>query len=198
MFSVYRFVWLLCRSVRRMSSAEQIQNSLVADGRGLPFALREAHVEVCAWRRGWEAKREEEQVPANGLWNKVTDKGNRLWTQFQERRYSDGKFPSILHDSYSFRRNYALLDEQERALYLHCDLAIKQDVPGGEVSILGGHSIGHSKQCICTCVLFRTVSEIMLFHCTVPKIVDKKEILRTVSNTSIYCSSDKVDTVYLV
>jgi hypothetical protein len=31
-----------------------------------------------------------------------------------------------------------------------------------------------------------------------PKIVDKKEILRTVSNASIYCSSDKVDTVYLV
>jgi hypothetical protein len=31
-----------------------------------------------------------------------------------------------------------------------------------------------------------------------PKIVDKKEILRTVSNTGIYCSSDKVGTVYLV
>jgi hypothetical protein len=30
------------------------------------------------------------------------------------------------------------------------------------------------------------------------KIVDKKEILRTVSNTAIYCSSDKVGTVYLV
>jgi hypothetical protein len=30
------------------------------------------------------------------------------------------------------------------------------------------------------------------------KIVDKKEILRTVSNTGIYCSSDKVGTVYLV
>jgi hypothetical protein len=30
------------------------------------------------------------------------------------------------------------------------------------------------------------------------KIVDKKEILRAVSNTSIYCSSDKVDTFYLV
>jgi hypothetical protein len=30
------------------------------------------------------------------------------------------------------------------------------------------------------------------------KIVYKKEILRTVSNTSIYCSSDKVGTVYLV
>jgi hypothetical protein len=30
------------------------------------------------------------------------------------------------------------------------------------------------------------------------KIVDNKEILRTVSNTGIYCTSDKVSTVYLV
>jgi hypothetical protein len=30
------------------------------------------------------------------------------------------------------------------------------------------------------------------------KTVDKKEILRTVSNTGIYCSSDKVGSVYLV
>jgi hypothetical protein len=30
------------------------------------------------------------------------------------------------------------------------------------------------------------------------KAVDKKEILRTVSNTGIYRSSDKVDTVYVV
>jgi hypothetical protein len=30
------------------------------------------------------------------------------------------------------------------------------------------------------------------------KIVEKKEILSTASNTRIYCSSDKVDTVYLV
>jgi hypothetical protein len=30
------------------------------------------------------------------------------------------------------------------------------------------------------------------------KTVDKKEILRTVYNIGIYCSSDKVGTVYLV
>jgi hypothetical protein len=30
------------------------------------------------------------------------------------------------------------------------------------------------------------------------KTVDKKQILHTVSNTDIYCSSDKVDAVYLV
>jgi hypothetical protein len=43
------------------------------------------------------------------------------------------------------------------------------DVQGGKFNILGGHSISHSKhkKCICTCVLFRTVSEIELFHCTV-------------------------------
>jgi hypothetical protein len=32
----------------------------------------------------------------------------------------------------------------------------------------------------------------------ISKIVDKKEVLHTVSITGIYCSSDKVDTVYLV
>jgi hypothetical protein len=30
------------------------------------------------------------------------------------------------------------------------------------------------------------------------KIVDKKEILRAVSNPDIYCSDDKIDAVYLV
>jgi hypothetical protein len=44
-----------------------------------------------------------------------------------------------------------------------------QNIPRGKVNILGGHSIGHStqKMYICTCVLFRTVSEMELFHCTV-------------------------------
>jgi predicted transport protein len=32
----------------------------------------------------------------------------------------------------------------------------------------------------------------------ISEIVDKKEILRPVSNTGIYCSSDKVGAVYLV
>jgi hypothetical protein len=30
------------------------------------------------------------------------------------------------------------------------------------------------------------------------KIVDKKELSRSVSDTGLYCSSDKVDTVYIV
>jgi hypothetical protein len=41
-----------------------------------------------------------------------------------------------------------------------------QNVPGGNVSILGGHSIGHSKQQIAW-----TVSEIELFHSTVAKLL---------------------------
>jgi hypothetical protein len=38
-----------------------------------------------------------------------------------------------------------------------------------EVNIPGGHRIGQSKQteCICACVVFRTVSELQLFHCAV-------------------------------
>jgi hypothetical protein len=60
---------------------------------------------------------------------------------------------------------------------------IIQSVPGGKVNILEGHSIGHQD------------TAISLYS---SKIVDKKEILRTVSNTGIYCSSEKVGTVYLV
>jgi hypothetical protein len=44
---------------------------------------------------------------------------------------------------------------------------LTESVPGGRVNILGGHSIGRSKQeSIYVHVLFRTVSEIELFHCT--------------------------------
>jgi hypothetical protein len=65
------------------------------------------------------------------------------------------------------------------------------------VNILG-HSIGHSKQKkkkhMFTCVLFRTVSEMELFHCTVPQLLILKELLPT----GVYRSNDKVGTVYLV
>ena len=74
-----------------------------------------------------------------------------------------------------------------------------QSVQGGKVNILGGYSIGHSKQ--------KNVYEHVSYSQRFPrqshlnanrKIVDKKEILRvrTVSNTGIYCSSDRVGTVY--
>jgi hypothetical protein len=43
-----------------------------------------------------------------------------------------------------------------------------QSAPVGKVHILGGHSIGHSKEKmrISTCVLFLTVSGAELLHCT--------------------------------
>jgi hypothetical protein len=53
-----------------------------------------------------------------------------------------------------------------------------------------------SKKCVSACVCSeRFPRHISLYS---SKIVEKKEILRTVSNTGIYCSSDKVGTVYLV
>jgi hypothetical protein len=51
-----------------------------------------------------------------------------------------------------------------------------------------------SKKFICTCVIFRDRATSLYSS----KIVDKKEILRAVSNTGIYCSSDKVGTVHPV
>jgi hypothetical protein len=73
-----------------------------------------------------------------------------------------------------------------------------QGVPGGKAHILGGYCIGHSEQNVpITCVLFRSVSEIVIFTLQF-QIVDKKEILRAVSNIGIYRSSDKVGRAYLV
>jgi hypothetical protein len=63
----------------------------------------------------------------------------------------------------------------------------------------GGHSIGHSKQK--SEYVYGSVPNgfrdraISLYS---SKTVDKKEILRIVSNPGIYCSSDRVGTVYLV
>jgi hypothetical protein len=67
------------------------------------------------------------------------------------------------------------------------------------VNILGGHSIGYSKQKLCMymCPIPNGFRDIAISLCS-SKVVDKKEILRTVSDTGIYCSSDKVGTVYLV
>jgi hypothetical protein len=67
-----------------------------------------------------------------------------------------------------------------------------QNVPGGKVNILGGHSIGHSKQKIVYVhVSYSEPFRGRSFTLYSFKIVDKKEILRTVSNKGIYCSSDK-------
>jgi hypothetical protein len=63
---------------------------------------------------------------------------------------------------------------------------------------MGGHSIAHSKQkvhlCICPIPNGSRDRATSLYSY---KIVDKKEILRNVYNTGIYCPSDKVGTVYL-
>jgi hypothetical protein len=74
-----------------------------------------------------------------------------------------------------------------------------QGVPGRKVNIVGGHSIGHSQQNLYMymCPISNGFRDraISLYS---SKIVDKKEILRTVSKTGIYCSSDKVGIVYLI
>ena len=50
-----------------------------------------------------------------------------------------------------------------------------QAVPGGNVNILGGHTIGHSKQTsVYVRVIFQMVSEKELFHCTVAKLLIKR------------------------
>jgi hypothetical protein len=74
-----------------------------------------------------------------------------------------------------------------------------QSVPGEYFSILRCHSIGHSKQ------------KLHIYVCPIPngfqdraislyssKIVNKGEVLRTASSTGVYCSSDKIRTVYIV
>jgi hypothetical protein len=75
-----------------------------------------------------------------------------------------------------------------------------QSVTGTKVNILGYHSIGHSKQkklYMYMCPILNSFRDraILLYSY---KIVDKKEILRTVSNTGIYCSNEKFRTLYLV
>jgi hypothetical protein len=77
-------------------------------------------------------------------------------------------------------------------------VCVIEGCPGGKVSILRGHSIGHSKEKIDVYMVATPNGfgdrDISLYS---SKIVDKKEILRAVSNTGIYCSSEKVGTVYL-
>jgi hypothetical protein len=70
-----------------------------------------------------------------------------------------------------------------------------QSVPGGKVSILRSYSIGHSKQNLYMymCRIQNSFRDRVISQYS-SKIVDKKELLATVSN----CSSDKVGTVYLV
>jgi hypothetical protein len=70
-----------------------------------------------------------------------------------------------------------------------------QSVPEGKVNILGGFSIGilSKKLCMYMCPIPSDFRErpISLYN---SKTVDKK---KTLHNTGIYSSSDKVGTVYL-
>jgi len=84
--------------------------------------------------------------------------------------------------------------------YIYFVLLIRniQYVPGGNVNILGGHSIGHSKQ-----------KKVYMYMCPIPKVfrdraispysckIVHKEILSIVSNVGIV-SSDKAGAFYLV
>jgi hypothetical protein len=76
-----------------------------------------------------------------------------------------------------------------------------EGVPGGEVNrpILGSHNIGHSKEKLymymCP-ILNRFGDRATSLYSS--EVVEKKQILRAVSNPDIYYSSDKVGTVYLV
>jgi hypothetical protein len=59
--------------------------------------------------------------------------------------------------------------------------------------LVGGHSIGHSKHKIymCLCPIPNGYRDTAISLYTY-KIINEKEILRTVSDTGIYCSSGKV------
>jgi predicted transport protein len=69
-----------------------------------------------------------------------------------------------------------------------------QGVSRGKLSILRGYSIVHPKQKKKNVYVHMSYSE----RFPVPKLLIKKEILRTVSNIGIQCSNDQVGTVYLV
>jgi hypothetical protein len=62
---------------------------------------------------------------------------------------------------------------QRPLIVIICDII--EIAPQVKVSFLGGHSIGHSKQKhILLCVLFRTILEIELLHCTVLQFLIRK------------------------
>jgi hypothetical protein len=73
-------------------------------------------------------------------------------------------------------------------------------VPGGKVNILVDHSIGHSKEkSLYERVLFRTVSEIGLFECTVAKLLIRKRhcvlfliFIVQVTNLLVYNTFSKI------
>jgi hypothetical protein len=101
----------------------------------------------------------------------------------------------LLITEHSYKQNPSIQATVRTYIYSHTDI---KNVPGGKVNILGGHTMGHSEQ------------KLYMYMCPIPKgfrdrsmslyssKIVMEEILRTVSNTDIYCSSDKVGTVYPV
>jgi hypothetical protein len=83
--------------------------------------------------------------------------------------------------------------------YIFLCVTYIQSVPGGHFNFLGDHSIGHSKQkCVYVHMSYSERFRDKAISLYSSKIVNKKEIFRTVSITVIYCSNDKFGTVYLV
>jgi hypothetical protein len=92
----------------------------------------------------------------------------------------------------SYFRYYPIFKKIHNAL--QCTQVSQEEISiFWEITVLA-LSVILRKKFIWTCVLFRTVSEIELFECTIANLTDKKEILHIVSN--IYCSSDKFASLY--
>jgi hypothetical protein len=73
-------------------------------------------------------------------------------------------------------------------------------LPRGKVNILDGHSIGDSKQKSVNMYMYPIPNAFLDTAISLysSKAVDKKEILRTVSNTGICCSSDRIGKEFLM
>jgi hypothetical protein len=112
-----------------------------------------------------------------------------LYPRGSSHRYSRMKqwlwFPELIWTLWSKEKCIFLAGKQtlmvQPIAHHYTDWAIKalicsiQGVPRGKVTIMGRHIIGHSKQqTVYVRVLFRTVSEIEIFHSTIPKLFIKK------------------------
>ena len=66
--------------------------------------------------------------------------------------------------------------------------------PGGKVNIMGCHNIGNSKikNCICTCILFRAVSEVEPFHFRGVSILAPNIVLPSRRTAPLYGACESV------
>jgi hypothetical protein len=97
------------------------------------------------------------------------------------------------------------VSQEEREIIVSVILTLQHthicSVPRGKANIQGDHSVRHSKKkkFIWTCVLFRTVSEIELFECTVTKLLIRKKydvlfliFIVQVTNLLVYNTFSKI------